>query len=106
MEAPPTDTCSDHDIIDTDNDRHKARADKDIVLEKIWGEFDSMGLGNTKEGKAVKMNVFERIFMTKSKTEVEKMNIKQLNDAHTRLLEDSDVIKYKRLAEEALNANA
>jgi len=104
MESPPTDTYSDHDIIDTDNDRYKARAEKDIILEKIWGEFDSMGLGSTKEGKTVKMNVFERIFMTKSKTEVEKMNTAQLEDAHMRLLEDTDVIKYKHLAQEALNA--
>jgi len=106
MKAPPEDKSSDVDIIDAVERDYKNKTQKEIILEKIWGEFDSMGLGTAKAERIVKMEIFEHIFMTKSKTEVENMNITQLEDAYNRLLEDSDVIKYKQLAKEALDAIA
>jgi len=106
MEAPPEDKSSDIDIIDVADRDYKGKTQREITIEKIWGEFDSMGLGTAKADKIAKMEIFERIFMTKSKTEVENMNIAQLEDAYGRLLEDSEVMKYKQLAKESLNAVA
>jgi hypothetical protein len=56
----------------------KKREQREIEMEKIKAIFDKLGLGTSKEEKAVKVILLEKFFGTSSGTEMEKMNHEKL----------------------------
>lgn len=94
---------SDHNLITTEEDNREERNRKNILLEEIWATFDQMGLGTGAADKKRKTDIFVRIFMTKSKSELESWDIPKLQDALKRLEEDAEVLSLIRSARETKN---
>ncbi|KKL73741.1 hypothetical protein LCGC14_2071890, partial [marine sediment metagenome] len=70
---------------------------KTIVLEKISGKFELLGLGTSKEDKAIKTAMYQQTFGTVSKTEIEKMRSEDVQHHGERMLEliDEFTVKIK-----------
>lgn len=90
----PVETTSqtDHDMFEREEDNQKEREAKKIVLENIKGIFDLTGLGTGASDKKKKAEITQRIFMTTSGTEIEKMSVDMLTTAMDNLQNDEEVV--------------
>ena len=80
-------TIADSGAPQEDYSGYRNRDRRDAMLEKIAGEFDLIGLGTSKEDKAIKAAMYKQCFGTVSKTEIENMHADDVEIYGTNLLE-------------------